>query len=932
MRMAGLNVGKVRAKRLDAKNGDTIAELEIDEQYAPIPRGHARRCCASRRCSARPTWSSRPAPGRGPILDDGERLPDTAVSEAVEIDEIISLFDKDHPAQLPGLDPRAGHRDRQGPRRGPQRRDRQPAAVRGDRRRRARGARLPGARAAAAGAQLRPRAERGERAPRPAARADRERQRHLRRAGLAQRVARRGDVHLPDLPRRVEGHPRAAEDLRARHPSAGARPRARGARPAAHAARRGQAGARPQGAVPQPRPADRRVAEDAALGRPVHPRRRAAVRGAAPLPRGAQPDPVLPELQPAAGGRLHHQRRRLAERHAPAAERAGGPAPLPARLQRDQRARRGHQPHAPELRPRQRLPGAQLPAPSAPARDHRGVRLQAHRRREEGRHQRRAAVLRRAQVALRRRAVPDDRPRRGARARPTRRATWAPSPPRRERAFGRGRRRRAGGADGAGGAHRAGIEVDLLREGRPARAGCGPTGRRCPGAYRSLHLNTSRARTELAVFPMPSDWPDFPSHEHIGEYFARYVDRCGRSRSDPLRGRRSCGRSGRRPAAGSSGRGWLRRGSSTCWWWRAGTTGSRGCPIRRTRARSTAARCMRTTTARPTELDGRRVLVVGMGNSAMDIAVESSTVAERDLPLHPPRHAGSCPSTCSASRPTRSPRRPWPGCRGRCASRSPTFCYVSPSASPRPTACPRRDSGFLRDHPTISDAVLSRLTHGEIAVKPGIEAARRRQRWCSPTAPASEVDTIVWCTGYRVTVPYIDRRGARRCRRMSCRCSSGCSTTSSTTCSSSAWCRPPARRFPVVERQSELLADHLTGRYALPPAAKRRARRRSAAATPPPSATASTSARTCAWSSTASCASWRWSTGAARRRGRGGAAAGGRALGEREHDAGADHRRERRLRHRRDRGAAPRGATVVGLDLEARRGRASPATSPHQPQ
>ncbi len=39
--------------------------------------------------------------------------------------------------------------------------------------------------------------------------------------------------------------------------------------------------------------------------------------------------------------------------------------------------------------------------------------------------------------------------------------------------------------------------------------------------------------------------------------------------------------------------------------------------------------------------------------------------------------------------------------------------------------------------------------------------------------------------------------------------------------------------IPVVERQSEMLADHLTGRYELPPAAKRRRdaqRRRDAAA------------------------------------------------------------------------------------------------------
>ena len=34
-------------------------------------------------------------------------------------------------------------------------------------------------------------------------------------------------------------------------------------------------------------------------------------------------------------------------------------------------------------------------------------------------------------------------------------------------------------------------------------------------AYDSLHLNTSKGRTEFADFPMPEDWPDYPSVDHI---------------------------------------------------------------------------------------------------------------------------------------------------------------------------------------------------------------------------------------------------------------------------------------------------------------------------------------------------------------------------------------------------------------------------------
>jgi cation diffusion facilitator CzcD-associated flavoprotein CzcO len=38
-------------------------------------------------------------------------------------------------------------------------------------------------------------------------------------------------------------------------------------------------------------------------------------------------------------------------------------------------------------------------------------------------------------------------------------------------------------------------------------------------AYDSLHINTSRKRMSYADYPMPEDYPDFPGHRPIAEYF-----------------------------------------------------------------------------------------------------------------------------------------------------------------------------------------------------------------------------------------------------------------------------------------------------------------------------------------------------------------------------------------------------------------------------
>ncbi len=93
IRLAGLNVGKVKGKRLDERNGATIVELEIDPKYAPIPRD-TQAILRIKALLGETYVELSPGDGRGPMLADGGRLPEAAIEEAVEIDEIISLFDE----------------------------------------------------------------------------------------------------------------------------------------------------------------------------------------------------------------------------------------------------------------------------------------------------------------------------------------------------------------------------------------------------------------------------------------------------------------------------------------------------------------------------------------------------------------------------------------------------------------------------------------------------------------------------------------------------------------------------------------------------------------------------------------------------------------------------------------------------------------------
>src|SRR5687767_2737098 len=46
-------------------------------------------------------------------------------------------------------------------------------------------------------------------------------------------------------------------------------------------------------------------------------------------------------------------------------------------------------------------------------------------------------------------------------------------------------------------------------------------------AYRSLHLITSRPRTEFGELPMPDGTPDYPSRDAVGRYLEDYAARFG---------------------------------------------------------------------------------------------------------------------------------------------------------------------------------------------------------------------------------------------------------------------------------------------------------------------------------------------------------------------------------------------------------------------
>jgi hypothetical protein len=73
---------------------------------------------------------------------------------------------------------------------------------------------------------------------------------------------------------------------------------------------------------------------------------------------------------------------------------------------------------------------------------------------------------------------------------------------------------------------------------------------------------------------------------------------------------------------------------------------------------------------------------------------------------------------------------------------------------------PKPDHAVLHAHPTVSDDLLTRLGHGDIAVKPNIDRFEGSKVFFVDGS-AAEVDVVVYCTGYKVTFPFLDEKIVR---------------------------------------------------------------------------------------------------------------------------------------------------------------------------
>jgi cation diffusion facilitator CzcD-associated flavoprotein CzcO len=151
-------------------------------------------------------------------------------------------------------------------------------------------------------------------------------------------------------------------------------------------------------------------------------------------------------------------------------------------------------------------------------------------------------------------------------------------------------------------------------------------------------------------------------------------------------------------------------------------------------------------------LAGKDVVVLGMGNSAMDIAVESSYVA-KSTHLAARRGAWIVPKYLFGKPLDQLSTLPlvphW------LHARTSELIIRLHTGRPERYGLPKPDHRFGGSHPTVSGRILDRIIHGTIEPRPNI--ARLGPDWVQFADGARvHADVVIYCTGYRISFPFFD--------------------------------------------------------------------------------------------------------------------------------------------------------------------------------
>src|SRR6218665_1756303 len=273
--------------------------------------------------------------------------------------------------------------------------------------------------------------------------------------------------------------------------------------------------------------------------------------------------------------------------------------------------------------------------------------------------------------------------------------------------------------------------------------------------YESAHLISSKRTTEFAEFPMDDAVADYPSHRELMQYFGRFADHFG-LRQHFRFGARVLKVEPLGSGAAPRGRGQWRdgqgRGHAADFKGVVIANGTLAEPNLPSFKGEFAGELLHTSGYKSaTMFAGKRVLVVGAGNSGCDIAVDAVhharcvDISVRRGYYFVPKYVFGKPAD------TLGGKRPLPAWLKQKVDSTVLQWFTG---DPVRFGFPKPDYKMYESHPVVNSLILHHLGHGDIAVKPDIERSEDHTVHFKG-GRQQDYDLVLAATGYKLHSPFI---------------------------------------------------------------------------------------------------------------------------------------------------------------------------------